>query len=404
MDLIQGSCGTAPGPVPFTLEAELRALGRDFPVTSGAPSYISISTNSGGSSSGPALRVARFQTAFPKAGSYRLFARVHVGPGNANDGSLFIGAGFRVKDPLPAGDWKTVNNLSGIGFASAFEAVAPALNGTECSGVWKWIDLSKLSGIGYFTVTASALSQTFDIGVLVDGFDIDKLVFAPATNIYTVTDLDTGGIGMAPSSAPVIRVALSDVRQVIDGFGASSAWTAPNITNAQANEFFSTTTGLGHSLPRVRIGPDGTTGETGTAQKVVPRGAKVWTIPWSPPSAWKSNGDVNNGCTLFPEYQDGWAARPADFAVAIKAAGAPLATISAQNEPNYTATWESCVWAPAELTAFKSCHHLRSKGAVHGVFHPIPGFLQATLHQVRPCSTMVQARLGRWKQLGRGRH
>ena len=351
-DLTQGNGGTIPGPSPFTLEAEAAALGSDFTVTPGAPSFVSISTNGGGSAPGSALRAARFQPVFPTAGSYRLFARVRVGPASSSDDSLFIGAGFGAKDPTLAGDWKTVNNLSGIGFNNASDAVIPSLSGSAGSGVWKWVDLSKMSGIGPFSVTASALTLTFDIGGREDGFDIDKLVFAPAANTYTVADLDTGGFGMAASSSPVVTVALADLRQVIDGFGASSAWTSSNITEEQADQFFSPASGLGLSLLRMRIAPDGTTIETRTAQKAVARGVKVWATPWSPPAAWKSNGDVNNGGTLLPEYQDDWAARLAGFAVTMQAAGVPLVAISAQNEPNYTAIWESCVWTPAELTAF----------------------------------------------------
>lgn len=212
--------------MPFTLEAELRTLGSDSSVTTGTPSHISISKNSGGSSTGSSLRVAQFQTVFPKAGFCRSFARVRVGPGNANDDSLFIGAGFSVKDPPLKGDWKTVNNLFGIGFANAFEAMAPALNGTEGSGVWKWIYFSKLSGIGSFTVIASDLSQTFDIGGREDGFDIDKLVFAPATNTYTVTDLDTGGIGVMLgvwAGFDVFPAAMTEVEQAGDAHSGKAA-------------------------------------------------------------------------------------------------------------------------------------------------------------------------------------
>lgn len=353
-DLSLGAAGTLPGSRPFVLEAETSQVGSDFFITSGPPSYITATTTQT-SSPGTAARVARFLPSFSTAGTYRVYARVRVGPGAANDDSLFIGVGFGARDPALAADWKTINNLNNIGFSSLIEAVAPSLEGTAGVGVWKWIDLTKLGGLT-LTVTSASLSQTFDIAGRENGLDIDKLVFAPAELILTVADLDADGIGMAPSSAAVITVALSDVRQVIDGFGASSAWTAPNITNAQADQFFSITAGLGLSLLRVRIGQDGTTGETGTAQKAVARGAKVWATPWSPPAAWKSNGDVNNGGTLLPEYHDDWAARLADFAVAMQAAGVPLAAISAQNEPNYTATWESCVWTPAELTAFIRDH------------------------------------------------
>lgn len=153
-----------------------------------------------------------------------------------------------------------------------------------------------------------------------------------------------------------VTVQLDAERQLIDGFGASSAWTAQNITDAQADLFFSQTTGLGLSLLRVRIAPSGNSWETATAQKAVARGARVWATPWSPPGAWKTNGTDNNGGSLLPDYRDDWAARLAQFVVNMQAVGVPILALSAQNEPNWTAEWETCRWTPAELAAFVRDH------------------------------------------------
>jgi len=149
-----------------------------------------------------------------------------------------------------------------------------------------------------------------------------------------------------------VSINVSSVRQRIDGFGASSAWTAQSITDAQADLFFSTDKGLGLSLLRVRIAPSGNSWETATAVKAVARGAQVWATPWSPPGAWKTNGTDNNGGSLLPEYYDDWAARLAQFVINMKNAGVPILTLSAQNEPNWTAVWETCRWTPTELTGF----------------------------------------------------
>jgi|GEM_PF-72088 len=355
-DLTQGAAGTPPTPKPYiSLEAELSSFGADFIATTGTPAFITASTTNS-TSPGTAARVARFLPVFPTAGSFRLFARVRVGPGGANDDSLFIGATFGAKDPAVAGDWRTVNNFSGSGFANATDVVTSSLAGTAGAGVWKWIDLTKLGGLGSFSVAAGSLARTFDIGGRENGLDIDKLAFVPTGYTLTVADLDAGLPGVAASNAPVFTVGLAEVRQVIDGFGASSAWNPTPITNTQADQFFSPTSGLGLSLLRLRIAPEGTTVETATAQKAVARGAQAWATPWSPPAAWKSNGTTNNGGTLLPEFHDDWAARLGDFVVNMQAAGVPLRAISAQNEPNFTATWESCLWTPAELTGFIRDH------------------------------------------------
>ena len=140
--------------------------------------------------------------------------------------------------------------------------------------------------------------------------------------------------------------------QRISGFGASSAWTAPALDDDLADLFFSEDSGLGFSLLRVRITPDGETDELETAMKAKARGADVWASPWSPPGAWKSNGSDIHGGTLLPEHYGDWAQRLADFAQSMADQGIPLSMLSPQNEPNWVAEWETCEWLPTELTSF----------------------------------------------------
>src|SRR5262245_53617210 len=100
--------------------------------------------------------------------------------------------------------------------------------------------------------------------------------------------------------------------QHISGFGASSAWTLPAASDALADQFFSVDSGIGLSLLRVRITPNGTTDELVTAQKAIARGASVWAAPWSPPGEWKSGTNAANalwGGKLLPEHYGDWAAR-----------------------------------------------------------------------------------------------
>src|SRR3954465_15984763 len=66
-----------------------------------------------------------------------------------------------------------------------------------------------------------------------------------------------------PPPAGPAAIDLTQTYQRIDGFGASSAWTAANISDALADQFFSADTGIGLSLLRVQIKPDGTTAELG---------------------------------------------------------------------------------------------------------------------------------------------
>ncbi|HXU06588.1 MAG TPA: glycoside hydrolase family 30 beta sandwich domain-containing protein [Polyangia bacterium] len=149
------------------------------------------------------------------------------------------------------------------------------------------------------------------------------------------------------------EVDLTQTFQRIDGFGASSAWTGGNITDAMADLFFTADTGIGLSLLRVQIKPTGNTLELATAQKAVARGAKVWASPWSPPGEWKDNGTATNGGQLLDEHRQDWANRLAAFATSMAAQGIPLVALSAQNEPNFvTNKWETCHYEPAPLVTF----------------------------------------------------
>src|SRR5450432_788023 len=137
--------------------------------------------------------------------------------------------------------------------------------------------------------------------------------------------------GRALAADAVVRPARTHQR--ITGFGASSAWTAPDLSDADADLLFSTDSGVGLSLLRVRIAPDGSCLELATAQKAQARGAKVWATPWSPPAAWKSNGDVNNGGSLLPAHASDWAQSLVGFVTMMKAQGVDITALSAQNEP-----------------------------------------------------------------------
>lgn len=154
----------------------------------------------------------------------------------------------------------------------------------------------------------------------------------------------------------MIGVDFASDRQTISGFGVSSAWTAQNLDDTLAETLFSAESGVGLSFLRVRISPEGETWETQTALKAQAHGARVWAAPWSPPGEWKSNGRDTHGGSLLPEHYPAWAERLAQFVSDIEAQGVSLYALSAQNEPDYQASWETCIFTPAELTTFVGEH------------------------------------------------
>ena len=124
-----------------------------------------------------------------------------------------------------------------------------------------------------------------------------------------------------------------------------------------ANAFFSTNTGIGLSLLRNRVAPDGSAAanEIGLMMKAQALGAKVWSTPWSPPAAFKNSGSVNGG-----NYKGGMATNQAyadqlaAYVLNMKTNyGINIYAISVQNEPNVNTTnYESCVWTATKIHNF----------------------------------------------------
>jgi glucuronoarabinoxylan endo-1,4-beta-xylanase len=144
----------------------------------------------------------------------------------------------------------------------------------------------------------------------------------------------------------------NDVHQRIDGFGASSAWDG-TYTPAQADLFFSTNTGIGLSLLRSRIAPGGTTAEISDMQMAQARGARVWSSPWSPPASFKSNNSTTNGGNFLSASNQAYASQLAGYVASLKNLyGVNLYAISVQNEPDVSASYESCLWTPQQIHDF----------------------------------------------------
>jgi glucuronoarabinoxylan endo-1,4-beta-xylanase len=145
-------------------------------------------------------------------------------------------------------------------------------------------------------------------------------------------------------------ISMGTTRQMIDGFGASTAWSGA-LSDGMANGLFST---IGLSIDRLRIDPGGSANwsqELSNAQKANARGAKVFATPWTPPTSMKSNNNVVGG-TLKTSSFGAFASYLKSFGDYIKAGGVNLFCISVQNEPDYNPTYESCSYTGATMRDF----------------------------------------------------
>jgi uncharacterized repeat protein (TIGR03803 family) len=175
-----------------TFEAESGTLGADWAITSGTPTFITITSYYAGNYPSNVARVATYNITFPTNGLYQLYARVLVGPAGYNSDSLFYGNGFGTKNPVSASDWVLVNGLAGVGFSNSTDVVTGG--GTLGDGMWKWINLSQFTSQPGFTVNAGSLTQTLQIGARETGLEIDKFAFGTAGTSFTVSNLDTGTV------------------------------------------------------------------------------------------------------------------------------------------------------------------------------------------------------------------
>lgn len=178
------------------------------------------------------------------------------------------------------------------------------------------------------------------------------------------------------TTGPAVKKAVLTIEakkqlQTIDGFGVSAAWRAKAIRNLPEPDrtkfldwIFSTENGSGLSILRLRIPPEFEPSKGAWKPEVLAddvwlcgearkRGVRwIIAVPWSPPAWMKDNNSTVNGGAVKPEFYPDFALFLSRYAEEMAAAGAPVDAISLQNEPDYTATYESCIWGYTEAIEF----------------------------------------------------
>jgi glucuronoarabinoxylan endo-1,4-beta-xylanase len=150
-----------------------------------------------------------------------------------------------------------------------------------------------------------------------------------------------------------VTIDLGAFLQTMDGFGISNAFQGTAISDATADQFFDPSKGIGLSIFRLGIDQNGASlGPIGDAQKAAARGAIVWAAPWTPPANCKSNGSLTNGGTLNTSCYDTWATTLAGFVATAKKSGVTVMGMSAQNEPDNTTPYDSCIFSNDQMVAF----------------------------------------------------
>jgi glucosylceramidase len=88
------------------------------------------------------------------------------------------------------------------------------------------------------------------------------------------------------------------------------------------------------------------------ALKLSGAGFKLFASPWSPPAWMKTNGMMNQGGKLDPEFRQAWADYYVRYIQEYEREGVAIWGVTVQNEPAATQTWDSCVYTAKEESDF----------------------------------------------------
>ncbi len=226
-----------------------------------------------------------------------------------------------------------------------------AASGTANNSGWTYLS-------GSYTLTVEGvLSELYvyfegpDSGV--DIYVDDAVVFGPEAG---TTDPEATGL-----------VDVNTRHQVIEGFGAAGAWYEGTLValGQVRPEIYDVLFGdLGLDIYRLRnaYDQDGGSLYMSRSAQIISAGEASLGRPlhvlvscWSPPAYLKSNGQTQNGGTLasdsggyqYAEFADWWA----DSITAWAGVGVEVDYLSIQNEPDWTASWDTCRYDPTETSS-----------------------------------------------------
>ena len=199
---------------------------------------------------------------------------------------------------------------------------------------------------------------------------MQNLHFVPTVfsrDVLTLTLVAFATLGaLSSGSASIATIDPTKTYQTIEGLGGATAFYAGWITAHPYKQEIYTNAFAGLNLSMLRLGdwyryPATLAGFDSAATEIVANGNRVLGHPvpvymssWSPPAFLKSNGQVGNGGTLI--YTNGgfaytnFAQYWYDSIQSYKSNGVNLTWVSIQNEPDWVAGYDSCIFHPTEDT------------------------------------------------------
>ena len=163
--------------------------------------------------------------------------------------------------------------------------------------------------------------------------------------------------GQSSTKKAVISIDSRIKYQHVTGFGGfspSPQWSYW-LGDAEMNKLFGKgDTQLGLNILRLYIANSKNGWSAGVANaKIAKRhGAFIFASPWSPPASWKSNNSDSNGGELLESHYADWANYLNDYYKYMKNQGVTIDAVSIQNEPDWNASYQSCIWTGEKMAKF----------------------------------------------------
>ena len=138
------------------------------------------------------------------------------------------------------------------------------------------------------------------------------------------------------------------------GFSPSPTWQYWLNDSDMDKLFGKGTTQLGLNIVRLYISSNKGAWGAGVAnaRRAKKYGAFVFASPWTPPKEWKSNNAPANGGSLLESHYADWANYLNDYYKYMKGQGVEIDAVSIQNEPDWKAEYESCIWTGQQMAKF----------------------------------------------------
>lgn len=138
------------------------------------------------------------------------------------------------------------------------------------------------------------------------------------------------------------------------GFSPSPTWQYW-LTDTEMDMLFGTGDDqLGLNILRLYIANNKNYWNAGVAnaKRAKMYGAFVFASPWAPPASWKTNNDDSHGGELLTSRYQDWALWLNDYHTYMQQKGADIDAVSIQNEPDWTADYQSCRWTGEQMASF----------------------------------------------------